>query len=73
MGVAIGKPVAAVSLLCAWRAAGPAAHRAAMGFDVAAEPSRRPLDVVVINFELPPKKENYIHRIGRSGRSAARP
>ena len=23
---------------------------------------------LVINYDLPPKKENYIHRIGRSGR-----
>jgi translation initiation factor 4A len=23
---------------------------------------------LVINFELPPQRENYIHRIGRSGR-----
>jgi len=27
---------------------------------------------LVINFELPPKKENYIHRIGRSGRFGRR-
>ena len=27
---------------------------------------------LVINFELPPKKENYIHRIGRSGRYGRR-
>ena len=27
---------------------------------------------LVINFELPTKKENYIHRIGRSGRFGRR-